>query len=44
MPITKGCGQLVEEANRKIRTLSLEQAMKKHGDPNVVFVDLRDVR
>ena len=33
MPITKGCGQLVEEASRKIRTLSLEQAMKKHGDP-----------
>ena len=44
MPITKGCMQLVEEANRKIRTLSLEEAIKKHGDPDVVFVDLRDVR
>ena len=44
MPITKGCMQLVEEANRKIRTLSLDAAMKKHGDPNVMFVDLRDVR
>ena len=44
MPVTKGSKQLVEEASRKIRTLSLEEAMKKHGDPNVVFVDLRDVR
>ena len=44
MPITKGCKQLVEEANSKIRTLTLEDALKKHGDPNVVFVDIRDVR
>ena len=44
MPITKGSTQLVAEASRKIRTLSLEEAMKKHGDPNVVFVDVRDVR
>jgi len=44
MPITKGCKQLVEEARQKIRTLSLDEAMKKHGDPDVVFVDLRDVR
>ena len=44
MPITKGCMQMVEEASRRIRTLSLEEAIKKHGDPDVVFVDLRDVR
>ena len=44
MPITKGYQQLVEEARRKIRTISIEEAMGKHGDPNVVFVDLRDVR
>ena len=44
MPITKGVTQLVEEATRKIRTVSLEEAIKKHGDPDVVFVDLRDVR
>ena len=44
MPITKSSMQLVEEATSKIRTLSLEEAMKKHGDPNVVFVDVRDVR
>ena len=44
MPIIKGYKQLIEEANRKIRTLSFDQALKKHGDPNVVFIDLRDVR
>jgi rhodanese-related sulfurtransferase len=44
MPITKGCKQLVEEARQKIRTLNLDEAREKHGDPNVVFVDLRDVR
>ena len=44
MPITKGCMQLVEEASRKIQTLSLEEAIRKHGDPDVLFVDLRDVR
>ena len=44
MPITKGCKQLVAEANRKIRTLTLEEARSKHDDPNVVFVDIRDVR
>ena len=35
---------MVDEANARIRTLSLEEAKRKHGDPNVVFVDLRDVR
>ena len=44
MPITKGAKQLVAEANARIRTLSLEEARKKHGSPDVVFVDIRDVR
>ena len=44
MPITKGCKELVEEARRKIRTISIEEALRKNGDPGVVFVDLRDVR
>ena len=44
MPITKGYQQLVEDARRKIRTIGIEEAMSKHGDPDVVFVDLRDVR
>ena len=30
MPITKGSKQLVEEARQKIRTISVEEAMKKH--------------
>ena len=44
MTLTKGCKQLVAEANRRIRTLSVADAMKKGDDPNVVFVDIRDVR
>jgi rhodanese-related sulfurtransferase len=44
MPITKGYQQLVEEARRKIRTVDVEEAMSKHDDPGVMFVDLRDVR
>ena len=44
MPITKGCKQLVEEANQHIRTIPTEEAIKQHGDANVVFVDIRDPR
>ncbi|HWH72933.1 MAG TPA: rhodanese-like domain-containing protein [Methylibium sp.] len=44
MPITKGYQQLMAEARARIRTLSLPEALAKHGDPNVVFVDIRDVR
>lgn len=44
MPITKGCKQLVDEANQHIQTIPTEEAIKKHGDANVVFVDIRDPR
>lgn len=44
MPITKGCQQLIAEARTRIRTLSLDEARAKFDDPNVVFVDIRDVR
>lgn len=44
MAITKGYQQLITEARTRIRTLTLEEAKAKHGDPNVVFVDIRDVR
>jgi rhodanese-related sulfurtransferase len=44
MPITKGSKQLVAEANQQIRTVPQDEAKKKLDDPNVVFVDIRDVR
>jgi len=44
MPITKGSKQLVAEANQQVRTVSQDDAKKKLEDPNVVFVDIRDVR
>ena len=36
--------QLVEEARHKIKTIPVEEAIRRHGDPDVVFVDIRDVR
>ncbi len=44
MVLKKGCKQLVAEAREKIRTIPVEEAIKRHGDSEVVFVDLRDVR
>lgn len=44
MPITKGYKQLVAEANAQIETWSIEKAKTHLGDPNVLFVDIRDVR
>ena len=35
---------LVEEANKVIDTVPVDEAVAMHGDPGVVFVDLRDVR
>lgn len=44
MTITKGYKQLIDEANAKVRTLSLDEAKARLGDQNVVFVDIRDLR
>ncbi len=44
MPITKGYQQLIDEARARIRTLTLEEAQEKFDSPDVVFVDIRDVR
>jgi rhodanese-related sulfurtransferase len=44
MPITKGYKQLIDEASARIRTLSVEEAKTRLDDPDVVFVDIRDVR
>ena len=35
---------LVEEASKVIDTVPVGEAVAMHGDPDVVFVDLRDVR
>jgi rhodanese-related sulfurtransferase len=44
MPITKGYKQLLAEANARIQTLSVDDAIGLHGKDDVVFVDLRDPR
>ncbi len=40
----KGYKQLLAEANAEIETLSVPEAMALTGQPDVVFVDLRDPR
>jgi len=44
MALTKTHKQLVDEAMAKIETVPTADAVKLHGDPNVVFVDIRDPR
>lgn len=40
----KSCKALVDEANAQVRSYSVEEAIAKHGDPKVQFVDVRDAR
>ena len=42
--ITKGYKAMVDAAEREIETISVEEARKLHGSPDVTFVDLRDPR
>jgi len=42
--IKKGIKQLIAEAEKKSRGITVDEARKLHGDPLTVFVDLRDVR
>lgn len=44
MPIIRGYKQLMAEAREKIRTLTLAEAEALLDAPNVVFIDIRDVR
>jgi rhodanese-related sulfurtransferase len=44
MPMKKGYKTLLAEASAQIHTYSIEQAQAKLADPNVLFVDIRDVR
>ncbi len=42
--ITKGIKELCAEAEAEIETLSVEQVLALKGDPDVVLVDIRDIR
>jgi rhodanese-related sulfurtransferase len=42
--ITVGHRALVEAAEREIETLPVDEAIKLHGQDDVVFVDIRDPR
>ena len=44
LEITKGYRQLVADAEKEIETISVGDALGLHGNDDVVFVDLRDVR
>jgi rhodanese-related sulfurtransferase len=44
MALRKGFRQLVDEAKSRITTIGLEEAKTRLGRPDVLFVDLRDVR
>ena len=42
--IRKGYKALVAEAEAGIETLSVDAAIALHGSPDVIFIDLRDIR
>jgi len=44
LKLRKTVFDLVAEANAEIEAISAEQAIRMRDDPNVVLVDLRDVR
>ena len=44
MQLKKGYKQLLAEANAEIEALTAVDAIVLHGQPNIVFVDLRDPR
>src|SRR5512134_2385229 len=44
MALKKGIKRLLAEAEGKAPGISVQEAQKRHGDANTVFVDIRDVR
>lgn len=44
MKLKRGIKDLVAEAEAVVDTISLQDAMAKHGSDELVFVDVRDVR
>jgi rhodanese-related sulfurtransferase len=39
-----GVKELVAAAEREIETVTVAEALAEHGNPDVVFIDLRDIR
>ncbi len=44
LKLKKTVKELLAEANAEVVTASVEDALKMKNDPNVVFVDIRDIR
>ena len=44
LKLKKTVKQMLEEANAEIETVSVDDALKLRDDPNVLFVDIRDIR
>jgi rhodanese-related sulfurtransferase len=42
--ITVSAKQLVDEAEKEVATLDIDEAIKLHGRDDVVLVDIRDIR
>ncbi len=42
--ITRSVQDLVDEAEAAIRTLGIDEAREMHGNDDVLFIDIRDVR
>ena len=42
--MTKNSSQLVEQANKEITTITIDEAKLALNDPDTTFVDLRDIR
>lgn len=42
--LRKPVSQLLAEANAEVETVSAQDALELKDDPNVVFVDIRDIR
>ncbi|HLW70569.1 MAG TPA: rhodanese-like domain-containing protein [Candidatus Binataceae bacterium] len=44
LKIKKSVKELVAEANAEVETITVADALKLKDDPNVTFVDIRDIR
>ena len=44
LKLKKTVKQMLAEANAEIETVSAADAIKLKGDPDLVFVDIRDIR